>query len=92
MRDPLPAVAGAAATLVLAVVAMVATRDFVRRSISGAAGFRAPRWIAPQWGPIAIFAVLLVAAIVLVGWMIAVFAKSGVKSRPAAEVRTEVSV
>ncbi len=94
LRDPSHVVLGAAAALVVALVFMIATRDFVRRSITGAAGFEAPRWVAPQWIPIALFAVLLVVAIALVGWMIAVFVRSGVKARDGkpAPAREGVSV
>ncbi len=77
LREPLKAVIGAAAALVIAVALMIGTRDFVRRSVTGAAGLEAPRWIVPQWGPIVIFAALLLVALALVGWMIAAFIRSG---------------
>jgi hypothetical protein len=94
LHEPSKALLGATVTLIATVVLMIATRDFVRRSITGAAGLESPRWIAPQWGPIAIFGVLLVLTIALVGWMIAVFVRSGTKAAhpQPATAREEVSV
>jgi hypothetical protein len=64
------AAAGAGATL-LTIVLMVLNRDQVRQAALDGAGFAPAQWIAPQWGPIAIFAVLLVSAIAVVIWMVA---------------------
>jgi hypothetical protein len=64
------AAAGAGATL-LTIVLMILNRDQVRQAALDGAGFAPAQWIAPQWGPIAIFAVLLVAAIAVVIWMVA---------------------
>jgi len=65
-----PAAGGVAATLVT-IVLMVLNRNHVRQASLDAAGFAPAQWIAPQWGPIAIFAVLLVMAIACVVWMVA---------------------
>lgn len=56
------------ATLV-ALVAMVLTRDSVRQAALERIGYAQPALVVTQWGPIAIFAVLLVAAIATVVWM-----------------------
>jgi hypothetical protein len=61
----------ALATLVL----MVLTRDAVRQAALDAAGFQPVVWVAPQWGPIAVFAVLFVAALATVVWMVVVLAR-----------------
>jgi hypothetical protein len=61
----------ALATLVL----MVLTRDAVRQAALDAAGFRPVAWVAPQWGPIAVFALLLVAAVATVAWMAVALAR-----------------
>ena len=73
--EPRGLVRGAAASLLLTLVSMVVMRDQVRAAALEAAGFQANPWVAPQWGPIAIFALLLVAALVLVAWMVAALAK-----------------
>jgi hypothetical protein len=70
---------------VATIVQMVLVRDIVRQAILNAAGFQPATWIVPQWGPIAIFLVLLVAAIALVAWMVAVLLR-----RPAAAPVAEV--
>jgi hypothetical protein len=77
------AVAGGA-TLVT-IVQMVLVRDVVRRAILDAAGFQPATWVVPQWGPIAIFLALLVAAIALVVWMVAVLLRAPAPA-PAARV------
>ena len=61
----------ALATLVL----MVLTRDAVRQAALDAAGFQPVVWVAPQWGPIAVFAVLLALAIATVAWMVVALAR-----------------
>jgi hypothetical protein len=72
-------------------VQMVLVRDVVRQAVLGAAGLQPATWIAPQWGPIAVFLVLLVAAIALVGWMIAVLVRASAPAAPA-ETRETVGV
>jgi hypothetical protein len=71
-RKPLRASGGA---LALTLVSMILARDQVRRGALEAAGFQMNPWVAPQWGPILLFALLLVAAIALIVWMVAAFAR-----------------
>ncbi|MGD8328847.1 MAG: hypothetical protein PVJ49_05375 [Acidobacteriota bacterium] len=66
---------GSAAALVLAVVMMALMRDQVRRAALDAAGFEPAAWVAPQWGVIVLFAVLLVVALAAVGWMVIALAR-----------------
>jgi hypothetical protein len=47
----------------------------VRRGSLEAAGFELNPWVAPQWSPILLFAVLLVVAVVLVLWMVIALAR-----------------
>jgi hypothetical protein len=54
-----------AATLVV----MVLLRDQVRLITLRDAGFEHPGRVATQWGPLAVFLVLLVAAVATIGWM-----------------------
>jgi hypothetical protein len=68
----------AGTTLVLTLVAMIFTRDHVRQAMLRRAGFQANGWVAPQWGPIAIFALLLLMALAVIVWMVAIF----VRARP----------
>jgi hypothetical protein len=60
----------AAGTLLVGIVLMLLTRDFIRQEALDAAGFTVPTAVAPQWGVIAIFVLLLVAAIGTVAWMV----------------------
>jgi hypothetical protein len=66
----------ASGATVVTIVLMVLVRDVVRKAMLGAAGFQPATWIAPQWGPIAIFLVLLVTAIALVAWMVAALVRA----------------
>lgn len=81
-RKPLRASGGA---LALTLVTMILARDQVRRGALEAAGFQVNPWVAPQWGPILLFAVLLVVALALVVWMVTAFARGrerdGARSR-----------
>jgi hypothetical protein len=62
--------------LVLAtLVTMLLLRDEVRVAALRQAGLGAPTWVEPQWGPIALFAALLVAALAAIGWMAAALAR-----------------
>jgi hypothetical protein len=54
-----------AATLVV----MVLLRDQVRQIALRDAGFEHPGRVAAQWGPFAVFVVLLVAGVATIGWM-----------------------
>ena len=58
-----------AVTMLAGIAMMLLTRDTIRRVTLELAGFQPVNWVAPQWGPIAIFGVLLVAAIGTVVWM-----------------------
>jgi hypothetical protein len=58
-----------AGTLLAGIVMMLLTRDTVRRLSLELAGYQSVNWTAPQWGPIVIFFVLLVAAVAAVAWM-----------------------
>jgi hypothetical protein len=48
---------------------MVLLRDQVRQLTLRDAGFEHPAWVVAQWVPFAVFVVLLVAAVVTIGWM-----------------------
>jgi hypothetical protein len=61
-----------AATLVV----MVLLRDQVRLIALRDAGFEHPPRVATQWGPLAVFLVLLVAAAATIGWMARALARS----------------
>jgi hypothetical protein len=71
-RKPLRASGGA---LALTLITMILARDQVRQGALEMAGFHVNPWVAPQWGPILLFAGLLVAAIALVVWMVAAYAR-----------------
>jgi hypothetical protein len=64
-----------AVLLVALLVVMILTRDQVRRGALEAAGFEPVAWVAPQWGPILLFALLLVGAIGAVAWMVRTLAR-----------------
>jgi hypothetical protein len=68
-KRPAVMVTISAGTLLAGIAMMLLTRDTIRRITLGLAGYQPVNWIAPQWGPIAIFAVLLVVAIGTVVWM-----------------------
>ena len=73
--EPASLLRGSTACLVLTLVAMILIRDQVRRGALEAASFDQVAWIAPQWAVIGLFALLLVAALGTVAWMIVVLAK-----------------
>jgi len=58
-----------AATLLAGIAMMLLTRDTIRRLSLDLAGYQPVNWVAPQWGPIVIFFVLLALAIGTVIWM-----------------------
>jgi len=62
--------------VLLTLVLMILSRDQVRRGALELAGFETNPWVAPQWGPIALFALLLVGAIATVLWMVLAYARS----------------
>ena len=76
-RSASPGLALAAAgAMALTIVPMIFTRDAIRTASLADAGYAMPDWIAPQLVPIALFFVLLVAAIATVVWMIAVLLRA----------------
>lgn len=77
--DPRKLLRASGGTLALTLVAMILARDQVRRGALARAGFEPNPWVVPQWGPILLFAVLLVVALALVGWMVAAFARGGAR-------------
>jgi hypothetical protein len=68
-KRPTRMVTISAVTLLAGIAMMLLTRDTIRRLSLDLAGYQPVNWVAPQWGPIAIFVVLLVAAIGIVVWM-----------------------
>jgi hypothetical protein len=68
-RNATGATGALAAVLLATLVAMVLLRDQVRQLALRLSGFEPPAWVAPQWGPFAVFALFLVAAIVAIAWM-----------------------
>lgn len=75
-REPGRLLASAWGATLLTLALMVLTRDTVRRTMLEAAGFQPATWAAPQWGPMVIFAVLLVVAIALLAWMLIVLLRA----------------
>jgi hypothetical protein len=73
-KRPGPMVAVSAGTLLAGIAMMLLTRDTIRRATLDLAGFQPVNWVAPQWGPIAIFGVLLIVAVGTVIWMARAFA------------------
>lgn len=63
------AIRGAWIALGGSMVGMVLVRDEVRRATLEPSGFTLTSWTEPQWGVIAIFGVLLIAAFATVIWM-----------------------
>lgn len=59
----------AAWTTALTLIAMILARDEVRRGMFELANVQPQTWIEPQWGVIAVFGVLLVAAFASTAWM-----------------------
>ena len=59
------------ATMLTAItlVAMIVSRDHVRAGMLRLARFEPTTWIEPQWGVIAIFGVLLMAAFATTAWI-----------------------
>ena len=58
-----------AGLLAATLVVMVLLRDQVRQIALREAGFEHPGRVAAQWGPFAVFVVLLVAAVATIAWM-----------------------
>lgn len=70
-RTPRGLVRGSAMSLLLTLILMVVARDQVRQGGLAAAGFQQNPWVQTQWGPLLLFLVMLVVAIVVVIWMVA---------------------
>jgi hypothetical protein len=70
-------------SLAVTLVAMVLLRDQVRTAALAEAGFTPTPWVEPQWGAIAVFLVLLLAAVGTIVWMFVALARSG-RTQPAA--------
>ncbi len=83
VQSPRPArmILVAARSLALTLLAMILNRDQVRLAALEIAGYSAVPWVVPQWGPMAIFAVLLVVAIVTVVWMVVLLARGKATAR-----------
>ena len=65
----------AAVALAATLIAMILTRDEVRRGMLQIAQFRMSAWIEAQWTVIAVFGVLLVAALATTAWMASLLAR-----------------
>lgn len=74
--EPAKLVARSGEALVVALIAMVLTRDSIRDGMLNLSQFHFADRIDPQWGVIAIFAVLLLAALGTTAWMVTILAKS----------------
>jgi hypothetical protein len=68
-KRPVPMVTTSAVTLLAGIAMMLLTRDTIRRVTLELAGFQPVNWVSPQWGPIAIFGALLLAAVAAIVWM-----------------------
>jgi hypothetical protein len=66
-----------AGALLAGIAMMLLTRDTIRRLSLDLAGYQTVNWVAPQWGPITIFFVLLVLAFGTVVWMARALATAG---------------
>ncbi len=76
-HDPAAGIPATVGSLLLALVFMILNRDQVRRGFLEIAGFQPTKWVEPQWGPIILFFVFLVATIVTVFWMVHAFLSGG---------------
>jgi hypothetical protein len=74
-RDPAPMIKVSGGALAATLISMVLSRDQVRQAALETAGYRLPAWVVPQWGPIALFVLLLVAALATVAWMVVALAR-----------------
>ena len=74
-KDPVRATWAQAGLVAATLVVMVLLRDQVRQIALRDVGFESPGRVAAQWGPFAVFVVLLVAAVATIGWMARVLAR-----------------
>jgi hypothetical protein len=68
-KDPVRATWGQLGLLLGTLVVMVLLRDQVRAIALRDAGFEHPAWVATQWGPLAVFVLLLLGAVATIAWM-----------------------
>ncbi len=68
--QPRALVSRSAIALVLTLVAMIISRDEVRNGMLSRVEFHPATWIEPQWGVMAVFALLLVGAVATTVWMV----------------------
>jgi hypothetical protein len=69
-RNAVRATWAQAALLLATLVVMVLLRDQLRQLALRGAGFEYPTRIETQWGPLAVFSLLLLGAVVTIGWMV----------------------
>ena len=62
--------------LLLTLLAMIFTRDHVRQGALGRAGFQVSAGLEPRWGPLALFALMVLAAMGAVAWMVRTLIRS----------------
>ncbi len=74
-QKPAGLVRGSVSTLALTLIAMILVRDEVRAGMLESAGFQPAGWVETQWGPLTLFLLLLVGAIVTTVWMIVKLAR-----------------
>jgi len=67
-----PALLGriAGVCLLLTLLAMIFTRDHVRQGALQQAGFQVDAGVEPRWGPLVLFALMVLAALGAVAWMV----------------------
>jgi hypothetical protein len=68
-KDPVRATKAQVAILLPTLLVMILLRDQLRQLTLHLSGFEPPPWVAPQWGPATVFAVLLIAAVATIVWM-----------------------
>jgi hypothetical protein len=73
-KDAARATKAQVAVLLPTLVVMVLLRDQLRQLALRDAGFAHPAWVEPQWGPLAVFAALLAAAVATIVWMVRLLA------------------
>jgi hypothetical protein len=77
-RNPFAGTAPVAGLLLATLAAMLLLRDDVRRLVLRQAGIEATSRVAAQWGPFAVFAVCLLAAVAAIAWMVRALARGPV--------------
>jgi hypothetical protein len=69
VKNPARATLTQVGVLLPTLVVMVLLRDQARQLTLRAAGFEHPGWVKPQWGPMGLFALLLLVAGATIAWM-----------------------